>query len=379
MDFELTEELKLLQETARRFADDEIRPRAAHLDQTGEFPLAEFRKAAELGFAGILIPEEYGGTALGNLALSLLLIEINRACASTGVTISVHNSLVCGPIVRFGSAQIKERYLPRLARGEILGAYALTEPNAGSDAASLRARAVRRGDRYVLDGTKVFVTSGDHAGVIIVYARTGTSGKPSDITAFLAEPSFPGFAVGRVEEKMGIRASHCCEIVLTGCEVPEANRLGEEGQGFKIAMDTLDGGRIGIASQSVGIAQACLDESVKYAKERRQFGRPIGDFQAIQWKLADMATRIEAARLLTLSAAWRRDRGLPHSQETSMAKLFASTMCNWVAREAVQVHGGAGYLRDFPVERHFRDARITELYEGTTEIQHLIVARHLLR
>ncbi len=379
MDFGLTEEMELLRKTARRFAEDELFPRAAALDATGEFPLAEFRKAADLGFASLLIPEEFGGTALGNLALSIILIELNRACASTGVTVSVHNSLVGGPIAKFGSRDVKQRYLPRLASGEILGAYALTEPNAGSDAASLRTRADRKGDSWILNGTKVFVTSGDHAGVIIVYARTGSTGRPADISAFLVEPTFNGFAIGRVEEKMGIRASHCCEVILSNCTVPASNLLGDVGQGFKIAMDTLDGGRIGIASQSVGIARACLEESTRYAKDRRQFGHPIADFQAIQWKLAEMATRIEAARLMTLRAAWLRDRGEPHTAETAMAKLLASTMCNWVAREAVQIHGGAGYLRDFPVERHFRDARITELYEGTTEIQHLVVARNLLR
>ncbi|MBI1850478.1 MAG: acyl-CoA dehydrogenase family protein [Planctomycetes bacterium] len=379
MDFELDEDLTLLRDTARQFSEEELRPRADALDREHTFPIAEFRKAAELGFAGVLIPEEFGGTALGNVALSLLLIEINRACASTGVTVSVHNSLVCGPVTKFGSADVQKRYLPRLARGEILGAYALTEPNAGSDAGSLRTRAVRKGDYWVLDGTKVFVTSGDHAGLVIVYARTGDTGRTGDITAFLVEPSFPGFAIGRVEDKMGIRGSHCCEVILTECRVPVANVLGEVGHGFRIAMDTLDGGRIGIASQAIGIAQACLEESIKYAKERHQFGHPISDFQAIQWKLADMASRIEAARLLTLRAAWRRDRKEPHTQDSSMAKLQASTTCNFVAREAVQIHGGAGYLRDFPVERHFRDARITELYEGTTEVQRLVIARHLLK
>jgi butyryl-CoA dehydrogenase len=379
MDFELDEDLKLLRDTARQFADEELAPQADALDRDHRFPMAEFRKAAELGFAGILIPEEFGGTGLGNLALSLLLMEINRGCASTGVTVSVHNSLVCGPVTKFGSPELKQRYLPRLSRGEILGAYALTEPNAGSDAAALRTKAVRKGDHWVLDGTKVFVTSGDHAGLVIVYARTSDTGRARDITAFLVEPSFPGFAIGKTEEKMGIRASHCCEVVLTDCQVPAANVLGEIGQGFSIAMDTLDGGRIGIASQSVGIAQACLEESVKYAKERHQFGHPIADFQAIQWKIAEMASRLEAARLMTLRAAWRRDRKEPHTHESSMAKLVASQMCNFVAREAVQVHGGAGYLRDFPVERHFRDARITELYEGTTEVQRLVVARHLLK
>ncbi len=380
MDFQFTEEQKLLQETARDFANEVIAPKAAATDRDAVFPLEAMKKMAELGFTGMTIPEGYGGTELGNLALSIVLIEINRACASTGVTLSVHCSLASSPIVRFGSEAVKRKYLPRMASGEILGAYSLTEPGSGSDSAALRTRAVKDGAKYRLTGTKTWVTSGSHAGVIIVFARTSDEKKPhKGITAFLVEPSFKGIAIGKHEEKMGIRGSTSVELVLDGCEVPEENVLGDVGEGFRVAMDTLDGGRIGIASQAVGISDACLEASVKYAKEREQFGQPIAEFEAIQWKIADMATRIEASRLLTFHAAAMRDRKEPCSHASAMAKLMASTTANFCAREAVQIHGGAGYTVDFPVERYMRDARITELYEGTTEIQRIVVARQYLR
>jgi alkylation response protein AidB-like acyl-CoA dehydrogenase len=380
MDFDLTEQQQMIRDAARDFAATVVAPGAAERDRTGEFPLAQFKAAAEQGFAGVLVPEAYGGSALGNLAASLILIEVNAACASTGVTLSVHNSLVCGPLTKFGNEDQKTRYLPKLASGEWLGAYSLSEAGSGSDAAALVCSAREDGDGFVLDGTKLWVTSATHADFFLVFARTSKEPgkKARGITAFLVERKTPGFHVSKKEEKMGIRASSTCELVFEGCRVPRANVLGEVGKGFVIAMDTLDGGRIGIASQAVGIARAARDASIKYAKERKQFGRFIAEFEAIQFKIAEMTARIDAAELCTLKAAWLKDAGRTHTAESSTAKLLASQMANFCAREAVQIHGGAGYLEDFPVERHMRDARITEIYEGTTEIQKLVIARHVI-
>ncbi len=379
MDFDLTEEQRMIRDAAREFAEREVAPGAAERDRTGEFPLAQFKAAAAQGFAGVLIPEKFGGSALGNLALSLILVEINAACASTGVTLSVHNSLVCGPLVKYGTDEQKRRYLPKLASGEWLGAYSLSEAGSGSDAAALVCGAREDGDSFVLDGTKLWVTSATHADFFIVFARTAKEEKKArGITAFLVERTVPGFRVSKKESKLGIRASSTCELVFESCRVPKANVLGEAGRGFPIALNTLDGGRIGIASQAVGIARAARDASVTYAKQRRAFGRPIADFEAIQFKIAEMTARIEAAELCTLRAAWLKDLGRPHAVEASVAKLLASRTANFCAREAVQIHGGAGYLQDFPVERHMRDARITEIYEGTTEIQKLVIARNVL-
>jgi alkylation response protein AidB-like acyl-CoA dehydrogenase len=380
MDFDLSEEERMIRDAAREFADVEVAPGAAERDLTGEFPLALFRSAAAQGFAGVLVPEKYGGTALGNVASSLILMEVNRACASTGVTLSVHNSLVCAPLAKFGNEEQKMRYLPRLASGEWLGAYSLSEAGSGSDAAALVCSAREEGDHWVLDGTKLWVTSGSHADFFIVFARTSSEAgkKARGISCFLVERTYPGFQVSKKEEKMGIRASSTCELVFDGCRVPKANLLGELGKGFSIAMDTLDGGRIGIASQAVGIGCGARDAAVKYAKERKQFGRVIADFQAIQFKIAEMSARLDAAELCTLRAAWLKDRDRPHGREAATAKLLASQTANFCAREAVQIHGGAGYLEDFPVERHMRDARITEIYEGTTEIQKIVIARHVI-
>ncbi|MFG0316331.1 MAG: acyl-CoA dehydrogenase, partial [Planctomycetota bacterium JB042] len=370
MDFDLTEDLELLAQTTRSFAAERVAPHAEEWDREHRFPLDVVKEAGELGLLGALIPEEYGGSGLGNLAGSIITEELSRACASVGVTVSVHNSLVATPLRKFGTDAQKEEYLPRMATGEWLGAYALTEANAGSDAANQATKAVADGDHFVLNGTKLWITTGAYADLFIVFARTSLDDpkkKAHGITAFLIEKTAPGLKVGKKEEKLGIRASSTTEIVLEDCRVPAANVLGEVGKGFRIAMDTLDGGRIGIGSQAVGIAQACLDASLKYAQERHQFGRPIAAFQAIQWKLAEMATEIEAARLLVRKAAWLRDRGRPCSLAASMAKLSASTMANRAAEEAVQIHGGAGYTTDFPVERYMRDARITEIYEGRSE------------
>jgi len=377
--FPLTEEQRLIQETARNFADNEIAPVADRHNREGSFPLELVKRLGELGFLGMLVPEQYGGTGLGNLPLVLALEEVNRADASTGVTMSVQNSLVCAPIVHFANETLKHKYLPKLASGAFLGAYALSEPGSGSDAAGLVSSAVKDGDSYVLNGTKNFITTGAEADIVVAMVRTDPNHKTRGITAFILEKGWKGFSVGKKEDKLGLRSSSTVQLVFEDLRVPAANIVGELGLGFKIAMHTLDGGRIGIAAQAVGIAQACLDASVKYAEEREAFNQPIGRFQAVQFKLANMATKLEAARLLVYNAARLKDEGKPHGKEAAMAKLFGSEMSNEAAREAVQIHGGAGYLEDFPVERYFRDARITEIYEGTSEIQRIVIARHLLK
>lgn len=380
MDFAYTEEMQMLRDTAQQYADDILVPNAARWDADESFPEEGIAAAAELGFCGIQVAEEYGGVGLGNLEQSVILEEINRGCASTGITLAVHNSLICGPISKYGTEDQRQRYLPQLAAGERIGAYAVTEPGAGSDAAAMRMRADKVKGGYKLTGTKAFITTGDRAGLVVVFAVTDSKAKKGrGISAFLVEPDFDGFSVGKHEEKCGIRGSSTVEIVLDSCFVPRENLLGELNRGFPIALDTLDGGRIGVASQSLGIARACLEASIKYSKEREQFGRPIGDFQAVQWKLADMATSLDAARLLTHRASWLRDQGEPCSKEAAMAKLTASRAANRAADEAVQIHGGAGYTKEFPVERYFRDARITEIYEGVTDIQRLVISRNLLR
>jgi butyryl-CoA dehydrogenase len=314
------------------------------------------------------------------LALAIVLEELNHACASTGVTVSVHASLVCTPIVKFGTEEQKAYWLPKLAAGELIGAYSLTEAGAGSDAAALSSTAVRDGDEWVLNGTKLFVTTGEQAGLVIGYFRTDPEApKARGISAFLVDAKTPGYRVGKKERKTGLRGSSTTELVFENCRVPADALLGELNRGFQIAMDTLDGGRIGIAAQALGIGRACLEASLKYSREREQFGKPIGRFQAVQWKLADMATRLDAARLLTHRAAWVRDRGEPCGMQAAQAKLAASTTANFCADECLQIHGGAGYTDDFHVERLFRDARITEIYEGATDIQRLVIARQLLK
>jgi butyryl-CoA dehydrogenase len=377
--FTLTDEQRMIQETARDFADNEIAPVADRHNRESKFPLEIVKKMGQMGFLGMSVPDEYGGTGAGNLALVVALEEINRVCASTGVTMSVQNSLVNAPLLHWGSDEIKRKFLPKLASGEHLGAYALSEPGSGSDAAGLVTSAVKDGSDYVLTGTKNFITTGAEADVVLVLARTDTSHKTRGITAFVVETGTKGFTVGKKEDKLGLRASSTVQLLLDEVRVPASHVLGEIGSGFKIAMHTLDGGRIGIAAQAVGIAQACLDASIKYAGEREAFDQPIGKFQAIQFKLANMATRLEAARLLVYNAARLKDEGKPHAKEAAMAKLFGSETANDAAREAVQIHGGAGYLEDFPVERYFRDARITEIYEGTSEIQRIVIARHVLK
>jgi alkylation response protein AidB-like acyl-CoA dehydrogenase len=378
MDFELSEDLVAVRDLAREFARDACAPGAAARDKKEEFPTEPLRKAAELGLMGLLVPEQYGGSGLGNLALCLALIEVNKADASVGVTLSVHNSLCSSCINSWGSAELKAKYLPRLATGELLGAYALSETGSGSDAGGLTCKAVREGDAYVLTGSKAWITSGDHANVYVLFARTGGDGNKG-VSAFVVERAWKGFAVGKKEPKLGIRSSSTVQIHLDQVRVPAGNLLGQVNQGFKVALHTLDGGRIGIACQALGIMEACLEASLRYARERKQFDQAIADFQAIQWKLAEMKLRIDTARLLIYRAASLRDAQKPHTLEAAEAKLYASQGANWCATQAVQVHGGAGYCCDFPVERYFRDARITEIYEGTTEIQKLVIARHLLR
>jgi butyryl-CoA dehydrogenase len=381
MNFELSEDERLVQQTARDFADRVLKPRAAEFERAGSVPRDVLAQMAELGFMGMLIPEEFGGSGLNNFCLALVQMEINRACASTGVTMSVHNSLFASPIIRFGTDAQKRAVLAKVSRAEWIGAYSLSEPGSGSDAGALRATAVRDGNHFILNGTKNFVTNGGIADLFIVFARTHPDPalKTKGISAILVERGTQGLVVGKNESKLGIRGSTTTELAFQDCRVPVANLVGNENEGFKVAMITLDGGRIGIAAQAVGIAQACLDASAKYAKERRQFGKPIGDFQAIQWKLANMATDIDAARFLVLRAARLRDEGKPHVVEASMAKLFAADMVNRHATEAIQIHGGVGYVKEFSVERYFRDAKITEIYEGTSEIQRMVIARNLLR
>lgn len=376
----LTEDQRIIQETAREFAEKVLAPRAAEIDRQGNIPPEIFSQLAELGFWGILVPEEYGGAGLNYLSLLIILEEISRACASTSVVLSVHNSLTCTALVRHGNPDQKKQYLPDLASGKILGAYALTEPDAGSDAASLTMRAEKTKQGYLLNGTKIFITNATIAGLIVVFARTHPDKnlRSKGISAFLVDPHLKGVKIGKPESKMGIRGSQMSEIVLEDCLVPAVNLLGEENKGFRIAMDVLNGGRIGIAIQAVGIARAAMEASIKYAKERVQFNKPIAEFEAVQWKLAAMATEIEAARLLIYQAVLMRDENIPHMKEASMAKLFASTMCNKVVKEAVQIYGGMGYTKEAPVERYFRDAKVTEIYEGTTEIQNMVIARELL-
>jgi butyryl-CoA dehydrogenase len=377
-DLSLTEEQALVQKTARDFAREKVLPRAAEIDEQKKVPAELIREMGKLGLMGIDVPERYGGSGLDTLTYVLVVEEINRACASTGVILCSHVSLAIAPILKWGSDAQKEKWLPDLARGEKIGCFALSEPAAGSDAAAMRMSARRDGDSWVLNGTKNFITNGAIADVCVVFAQTDPAQKHKGIAAFVVEKGTAGFSVGRLERKLGIRGSDTAQLVFQDCRVPAANALGRVGEGFKIALSTLDGGRIGIAAQAVGIARACLEDSLAYAKEREAFGKKIADFQAIQWKLADMATEIDAARLLTWKAATLRDQGAPHILEAAEAKLFASDIAVKAARDCVQIFGGYGYLADFPAERHYRDAKITEIYEGTSEIMKLVIAEEIL-
>jgi butyryl-CoA dehydrogenase len=379
VNLELTEDQKLLQRTVREFAEAEVKPRARELDETGHFPRDLFQKSAELGLTGVAIPEADGGAGMDHICYSIVVEEISRVCASTGVILSVQNSLYCDPIHRFGTPEQKQKFLAPFARGEKIGCYGLTEPQAGSNAAALSTKAVRKADRYVINGTKAWITNGGAADAAIVYVNTQPEKGEKGITALVVEKGTPGFAVGKEEKKLGIHATACTELVFTDCEVPAANRIGAEGEGYKVALSTLDGGRIGIAAQATGIAQGAFEAGLSYAQQRQAFGHPISDFQAIQFMLADMATEIDAARLLVRRAAWKQDSGARFSMEASIAKLFASEMATRVTHKAIQIHGGNGYSQEYPVERAYRDARITEIYEGTSEIQRLVIASWVLR
>jgi acyl-CoA dehydrogenase len=379
MEFRLSEEHEMMRKMVREFAEKEVAPTAAERDEKEEFDRSLFEKMAELGLTGIPWPEEEGGVGADFLSYVIAVEELSRVDASVGVTLSAHISLASWPIHKFGTPEQKERFLRPLAEGKKLGAYGLTEPGSGSDAAGMRTTAVRDGDSYVLNGSKIFITNGGEAEIYVVFALTDPEKKHRGVTAFIVEKGTPGFSFGKKEQKLGIRSSPTLEILFDNCRIPAENRLGEEGEGFKIAMMTLDGGRNGIAAQAVGIAQGALDAALAYAKEREQFGKPIAAQQAIQFKLADMATRIEASRLLTYQAAWLESQGLPYGKASAMAKLFAGDTAMDVTVEAVQIFGGYGYTREYPVERMMRDAKITQIYEGTNEIQRLVIARHLLK
>jgi alkylation response protein AidB-like acyl-CoA dehydrogenase len=377
-DLSLSEEQQLVQKTARDFAREKVLPIAGEIDENRKIPMALIKEMGALGFMGIDVPERYGGSGMDRLTYMLVVEEVNRACASTGVVLCTHVSLAIEPILLFGSESQKDAWLPAMARGEKLGCFALSEPGSGSDAAAMRTTARRDGAHFVLNGTKNFITNGSIADVAIVFAQTDPALEHRGIAAFVVEKGTPGFNVGKLEKKLGIRGSDTAQLIFEDCRVPAASLLGAVGDGFKIALSTLDGGRISIAAQAVGIARACLEDALAYAKEREAFGKRIADFQAIQWKLADMATEIDAARLLTWKAATLKDQGAPHVLEAAEAKLFASDIAVKAARECVQIFGGYGYLADFPAERHYRDAKITEIYEGTSEIMKLVIADRIL-
>jgi len=381
MDFRLTEEQQMIQAAARDFAREEIAPVAAKFDESGEFPLENIQKMGELGLMGIEVPEEYGGSGLDTIGYVLALIEVCAADAAHGTIMSVNNSLFCNGILKYGSEEQKQKYVRAIASGEKIGAYALSEPQSGSDASTMRSRAVLSddGSHYVINARKSWITSGPHAGYLVLFASTAPEAGAKGITAFIIDTEREGFSRGKTEPKLGIRASATCEVELDDYKVPVEDRLGEDGQGFKIAMSVLDAGRIGIAAQAVGIAQAAYEASLDYARERKAFGREIGTFQMIQQKIADMKVKLEAARLLTLRAAWAKiqsaETGARITVDGSMAKLFASEAAMWISHQAVQLHGGMGYSKEMPVERYFRDAKITEIYEGTSEIQRMVIAR----
>jgi len=379
MKLELNEQQKMIQKMVREFAEKQVGPIAAELDKKEEYPHKTLKEMAKLGLLGIIIPPEYGGAGLDTISYAIVVEEISRKCAATGVVTSVHNSLVAWPIIKYGTEEQKKKYLPILAKGEKIGAFAGTEPNAGSDLGAMQTTAKLKGDKYIINGDKTFITSGPEAGIIIIFAVTDKEAGSKGISAFIVENTFKGFKVGSIFEKLGINASKTSELIFEDMEVPKENLLGSEGDGFKIALSTLDGGRIGIASQAVGIAQACLDESIEYSKQRQQFGRPIAKFQAIQWMIADMATKIEASRWLVYNAAYTKDQGVRFSKEAAMAKLFASETAVDCAIKAVQIHGGYGYTKEYTVERLFRDSKITEIYEGTSEVQRMVIAGSLLK
>ncbi|MDP9264676.1 MAG: acyl-CoA dehydrogenase [Chloroflexota bacterium] len=378
-DLSLSGEQQLVQRTARQFAREKVLPRAAEIDEKGAIPEELVAELGQLGLMGIYIPERWGGAGLDTVSYVLAMEEVNRACASTGTIMTVSNSLVCGPLLARGTDVQRERWLEPVASGRMIGCFALSEPVSGSDAAAMRTSAKRDGDAWVLNGTKNFITNGASADIVIVFAQTDAAKRHKGIAAFVVQKPTPGLSVGKIERKLGIRGSDTAQLVFDEVRVPGDQLLGDVGDGFRIALETLDGGRIGIAAQAVGIARACLEDSLAYANEREAFGKPIAEFQAIQWKIADMATEIDAARLLCWRGAATKDAGGDYAAEAAMAKLFASDIAMKAARECVQIFGGYGYLKDFPAERHYRDAKITEIYEGTSEIMKLVIAEDMLR
>jgi alkylation response protein AidB-like acyl-CoA dehydrogenase len=379
MTFKLTEEQLMVQSMVRDLSREEFAPKAMERDKTKEFPADNLKMLGELGLMGMMVPPEYNGSGADTVSYVLALSEVAYACASTAVVMSVHNSIVCESILRHGTEEQKERYLKKLATGEILGAFSLTEPNAGSDPARQSTKAMRDGDSYILNGTKRFTTTGKNAGLIIVTAKTDEKLRHKGISAFLVEKDTPGLTVGPLEDKMGLCASDTTDLIFEDCRIPVENRLGNEGDGFLIAMTGLDGGRIGIAAQSVGVATAAFDASVQYSREREQFGQSISKFQGLRWMIADMATEIEAARLLAFQAAEMKDRGENYTLQASMAKLFASEMVNRITAKAIQIHGGYGFTKEYPVERYYRDARVFTIYEGTSEIQRVVISNHIYK
>ncbi len=383
MKFELTEEQQMIRDMTHRFAEDKLKPMAEKIDREHMFPTEIVKELGELGLLGVAIPDKWGGAGMDHLAYAIAIEEISRGCASTGVIMSVNNSLYCDPVHHFGSDEIREKYLKPFASGQKLGCFGLTESNAGTDAGGTRATAIQDGDHYILNGTKNFITNGREADATVCFFRTSKEAKHGGITAFVVPCDAPGFSVGKVEDKLGICGSSTTELVFEDVRVPANHLLGEEGKGFKVAMHTLDCGRIGIASQALGIAQAAFEAARDYSLERQQFGKSIGSFQAIQWMLADMATRIEASRLLVYRAACEKDisekTGKRISKASAMGKLFAAETAMWVTTKAIQVFGGYGYTKDYPVERHFRDAKITEIYEGTSEVQRMVIANSVLQ
>ena len=378
MNFELTEDQQLIQNMVREFAESELKPIAGEIDKTHEFPMKTAKRMGDLGIYGITVPEKYEGSGGDYISYSIAMEELARVCATHAAIVSGHLSLCIHPILAVGTEAQKERYVPDLATGRKFGAFCLTEPNAGTDAASQQTTAVLQGDKFIINGSKVFITNAGYAETFMVLAMTDQSKGLKGITAFIVEKDFPGLIIGQREDKMGIRASSTHEVIFKNCEVPKENQLGNTGEGFKIAMQTLDGGRVGIASQALGIAQGALEAAISYSKERKQFGKPISANQGIQWMLADMATQVETARLLTRRAAGLKDAGHRITKEAAMAKLFASETAMKVATQSVQIHGGIGYTTSYPVERMMRDAKITEIYEGTSQVQRMVIAANIL-
>jgi len=379
MDFNLSPEQTMCRELFESFAQKEVAPYAAEVDETERFPAETVEKMQKAGFLGVPIPREWGGQGCDSLTYILLVEELSKVCGTTGVIVSAHTSLCASPILEFGTPQQKEKYLIPLSNGSKLGAFGLTEPMAGTDAAGQQTKAVRQDDRYILNGSKIFITNGGKADVYVIFAMTDPSAGTRGISAFIVEKDFPGFSTGTKENKMGIRGSSTCELILNNCEVPLENLLGQEGKGFSIAMKTLDGGRIGIAAQALGIAEGALDRTVAYVKQRKQFGRALSQFQNTQFQIADMSARIESARWLVYLAAWKKDNKLPYSADAATAKLVASETASYAAAKAVQLHGGYGYIREYEVERMMRDAKITEIYEGTSEVQKMVISGALLK